>query len=406
MEPRRSSQPGGASRRRRTDSGYKPLFNRKFLLLLVVILPLVILLLNRSGQPPDPLARLTHRGDLYQLLKEQPDYRLHLLLVSAPNLSDRDWIEIQLQRARIAQGLHSGALRTWLSAQQWRDAAVDTRPGYLLLSFTLPDPPTAAQRSQLLSLLQQLPAPEPALTTRLQAQRYLDQQAPEQQLLGALGERLAARPTAPVTDTPAWTLVGPQASQPAALATSSPRPPAVPITPLAPAEQQLPSARGNGWHLLAETLPPPRDARELALQRITAELVSRLLAVVTTDAAADYRWLWQPLPYGGYQALLLRQADTGLLARPGEQLAARLDQATLEQTRQALLERLEALVRDDPQQWLDLLALYQLPVDSDKVFRATLELLDLDSARTRVAQTLPADRRLHLRFASTGTPSP
>lgn len=419
MLPEPELQPANSRHRASQKASPRALFNRKFLLLLVLILPLVILLLNQAPQPRDPLAQLRFEDEQYFLPRAQSAYTLHLLLPTRANLSDRAWIEQQLEVARLRQGItttaiagaapSSNRLPEWLLQQQWQPGELSPEPGYLRLTFNLPAPPTGVQRQQLLQGLQQLPPAPPTLHQRLQAQRYLEGQTAEQQLLSALGDRLGQQPQTP-DRTPRWTLVGPTFEQPTATAAhtaiSAPAPTAAPAPDFPGGELQLRGSRGQGWQLLASPLPAPADAAQWAQQRMLAELVSQLLAQVTQGKVKDYRWLWQPLPDAGYQALLLRQPDPTLLNELSAQLAARLDQTLLDQTRQTLLQRLDDLLQNNPQQWLDLLALYRLPLDSHLVFRATLEQLDLPSCQNLLAQTLNADHRLSLSFASTGTPSP
>lgn len=153
------------------------------------------------------------------------------------------------------------------------------------------------------------------------------------------------------------------------------------------------------WRLLGEPLQAPHSGPALARQRLVAEATARLLPHIAPPNS-DYRWRWVPLARGGYRVLLLHrwpEQTTPL----GEQLAAALDQKLLDQLRNELLAQLDHLLEEEPRRWLNLVALYRLPLDSDRAFRDTLEHLTLEEARQLLTRLLPPTRRLAIRLKTT-----
>jgi hypothetical protein len=377
---------------------HKPLFNRRYLITLVWILPLVILLLHLSARPARPLADAgwSPSEQLYFLNTTDTRYRLDLILPDTPALSDADWYEARINDARLDARLASPALRDWLDRQGWQLSR--TRAGgYQALQLQMQDRPERAAREAFLSLLTQAPAlDEPALHSELSARRYLQRQDAQTLLLATFGAQLP-QPTQPPA--PLWTLSGPELEL-------TPAPP--PTRRLQTLDHWQPgqleiapaSARTDtAWMLIGEPIPAPASGAALAQQRFVAEAVARLLPAIA-PAGAEYRWRWQPLAGGGYRALLLRNWPDSVAA-PGQALAAALTDTAFNHIRNSLLERFNQLLDDSPQQWLDLIALYGLALDSDAPFRDTLEQLTPDAARALLEQTLRPEHSLAIRLTTT-----
>ncbi|GGC08779.1 hypothetical protein GCM10011352_38930 [Marinobacterium zhoushanense] len=386
---------------------HQPLFNRRYLLILIWILPIVILVLHRSGQTQSPLDQLSWQNDSgYLLPNTEPGYRLTLILPSTNALSDEGWVQDQAVERALRTRLD--AAQTWLDQQQWR-ADLHRSGSYLALRLRMQAQPKPVQQQQLLSLLAPLPALDwPALTRRLRAERYLQSQPAEDRLLAAFGQQL--EPSSDIGTAYSrlwqpphrWILVGdveiPEQTTSPSQADRYDR------SGWQSGELLIPdtgsSRLDTGWQLIAQSIPAPTNGVELARQRLSAELVSHLLAR-TLAANADYRWLWQPLVSGGYHGLLLHNWPDDPSAM-GEQLARHLDQALLDTTRDTLLQQLARIEQESPGQWLDLVALYRLPLDSHKAFRDTLTTLNLAQARQLLRDTLRPAQSLLIRFDTAG----
>lgn len=377
----------------------KPLFSRRSLIALTWILPLVILLLQFSGRQDPPLLSIgwNESQRLYFLDRERPHYRLDLILPQRPALSDGDWRAQALAQAQLEARLSAPELERWLKQQGWQ-LTPGRAGGYQALQFEMASPPSATAQAQLLALLEQPPTQVPDdRLAELDARRYLALQDPQTQLLAAFGDQLPAVPQRPFT--PRWSLVGPDLELAQAPAPSAEAPPTAAWQPgqrvIAPASPHT----DTGWALVGEPLPPPRDGASLAQQRFVAEAVARLLPQLAPDQA-DYRWRWQPLSRGGYRVLLMHDWPPDSVPT-GHTLAAALDEPLLQSLRAELLERFNQLLQTAPQQWLDLVALYHLPLDSDAVFRDTLQHLTLSEARALLTQALSPEHRISIRMTTT-----
>ncbi|MBV1787779.1 hypothetical protein KQ940_06880 [Marinobacterium sp. D7] len=384
------------------------MFNRRYLLILIWILPIVILILHRSGETARPLDQLGWQSETgYRLPANEAGYQLTLILPLTSALSDEGWVLDQTIEHALRTHLDGSTVQNWLARQEWH-AVLHRSSSYLALRMQMQARPTAAQQQQLLSLLAQPPRLDwPTLKRRLQAERYLQSQSAEDRLLAAFGEQ--REPSLDLTTAysrlwlppPRWTLVGDMGTTGQ---TTSPPKAARDDRSSWQSGKLLIADTGSSrldtrWQLIAQPISAPTDGRELAQQRLGAELVAQLLPRTQT-ANADYRWLWRPLLSGGYRGLLLHGTDDpGTL---GEQLARQLDQPLLDATRDGLLQQLTRIEAEAPGQWLDLVALYRLPLDSHKAFRDTLNALDLAQARQLLRDTLPPAQSLHIRFDTAG----
>ena len=377
----------------------KPLFSRRGLIALTWILPITILLLQLSGRqdPPQLSIGWNASQQLYFLDREGSNYRLDLILPQRPALSDNDWQTQALARAQLKARLSAPALERWLKQQGWQLTASNAG-GYQVLQFEMSSPPTATAQEQLLALLNK-PSPETAkaLLPELNARRYLALQDPQTRLLAAFGEQLPAPPQ--ISPAPRWSLIGPDLKLTQDLAPSAePHPPSA----WQPGQRAIPPASAHtdtGWILVGEPLLAPHDGTSLAQQRFVAEAVARLLPQLASDQA-DYRWRWQPLIHGGYRVLLVHNWPPDSIPT-GHTLAAALNESLLQSLRTELLARFDQLLQTAPQQWLDLVALYRLPLDSDAAFRDTLQQLTLTEARTLLTQILGPEHRLTIRLTTT-----
>lgn len=388
----------------------KPLFNRRYLQILVLILPAVILALHMSGRRADAFKtlRLVDSDRIYFLPTDDKHYQLDLLLPDSASLSDARWLQEQQHLAALKARLQEPPVQAWLHQHHWQ-AELQPHGGYRLLHFTMANLPTPGQRAELLDLLRQPATTDTKkLLPRLKAQRYLDNQDPQQRLLSAFGAKLdqaAPVPESPshlATPSPRWTLTGPDSNHLPDQAWQGTQ--ARQTQPSWSAQQDIidTASIASDWRLIGQPLPAPTDAAQLAKQRLCAELIRRLLDTQSPRGSA-YRWVWQPLPSGGYQALLLQHwsGDNPMLT-----LAAGMTDKVLKQVRQTLLDRLDTLSKENPQQWLDLIALYQLPPNSHEAFISTLRQVDLQQARALVSSALQPQHSLLLSFTNHGTTSP
>lgn len=379
----------------------KPLFNRRYLLILVWVLPVVILLLQRGGGDTSA-DQIQWNSDLqaYQLPLEQDDIELGLILPLPRTLTDRAWIENRVSVQALTQRLAQPELTDWLSSQGWQ-AEINQTSTHLRVDIRMEAPPEAQQMDRFYALLSRLSSIESEpIRKRASAERYLQAQKDETRLLAAFGEHLPPpKPTASalLAKPPVWILRGNIPASDDAL----PTPPTLSRQP-ANADRQVvlstsPRQTSERRLLLGQPQLAPTDGGELASQRLAAELMAQLLA---QQSARDekYRWIWKPLAENGYRALLLTSPDT-----EPSRLASSLSTELFEQTRSSLLERFDQVLADEPSRWLELVALYRLPLDSHRAFRDTLSNLDLDAARGLVSHLLDPGQRLEIRFASTGT---
>ncbi|KEA63581.1 hypothetical protein ADIMK_2360 [Marinobacterium lacunae] len=385
----------------------QPLFNRRYLMILIWVLPIVILILHRAGQQPSPLDQIHWQKALgYLMPDKRSGYQLKLILPLQNTASDEAWVANQSVERALAQRLESPSVQQRLNEIQWQ-ARLERRSHYRSVIFHMANAPRPEQLQSIVSILSQ-PAPVDwsALQKRLQAERYLNSQSAEDRLLAAFGDQLRTNTHAADLYAGLWTtplrriLIGEGLNN-----SDTSVPPTADGVPLSTPQAGTLIIPATGsrldtrWELLAQPIPAPHDGASLARQRLGAELVSHLLSRMA-PADADYRWLWHPLATGGYRALLLHQWTAPL--PDGDRLAEQLDQALLDETRSTLLNQLDVLEAQTPEQWLDLVALYRMPLDSHTAFRATLESLNLTQARQLLTDTLVPAQSLHIRFNTAG----
>ncbi|SEG78979.1 hypothetical protein [Marinobacterium lutimaris] len=385
------------------ESKSKPLFNRRYLLILVWVLPIVILLLQRgAGETPlDPL-RWNSTLHAYELPLQQEGIDLGLLLPLPQTLTDQAWIDNRVSAQALQQRLSMTDMHDWLSERGWQ-AQLKESSTHLLVRLHMNKVPTAQQMKQFYSLLRRQERLNNApLHQRAQAERYLQSQQDESRLLVALGEQLADTADTPTAALPTWILSGNiEPSEEDAPAPDA-RNRRSDISPMQLVLNASPRQPERNLVLTGQLQGAPRDGAELAQQRLAAELVAQLLPRLGGNS--DYRWIWKPLAQNGYRALIL-PADAAASLQTPEQLGQAINEELLEQTRAALLERYDRIIDEAPQDWLELVALYRLPLDSHRAFRDTLNTIDLDAARALITNLFDPGHSLQIRFASTGNPS-
>jgi hypothetical protein len=392
---------------------YKPLFNRRYLLILVWVLPVVILLLHQYAAQPSALEHLSwdSRRQHYWMPAENSQSRLELLLPRTATLNDSDWIETSVAQQALQARISEPDVQTLLDQQQWQ-LSVSSQPAFTLLQLSFTEPPEQEAITRLLNLLGEQPYFDwRGARDRLQAQRYLASQSAQSRLLSTFGEKLP-RPDRSIESLYSrlwWT-------EPRRLliargdTKATDRPPHAALPPnrdwnpgeLALSTAELRGRSSDQWRLLGQPLNAPTNGTELAHQRLVAELVSLLLPTLFRQQE-DYRWLWQPLLGGGYQALIWRgrQLDRTML---GQYLAAELDAGILAKAQDRLLTSLTRIEQSQPEQWLHLVALYRLPLDSHRAFRDTLNRIDLEQARTLITELLPPNDSFYLYYTDRTTP--
>lgn len=381
------------------------LFSRNQLRLLIWVLPVIILLLSLLG--PDPTSHAIIQSDpdrrIYQqTIPDQSRFQLHLIAPHPPALNATSQLKQRLMtQALIMRLQHPDELGDWLSTQGW-EVQLQSMPGYRLLQLSSQAPITDASLQQLLQQLQMPPQADwPALLQRVQAEQYLMRQDAEVWLTGRTRgpETLSLDPAVDYSgllQPSHWrlTLTGPE---PLALSlphtgqsTSRATPRTSPLT-LSP----LPVKPDSGVQLQLHRwpLPPVNSADDLARMLLGREMVvqslSRRLEQQLTEMPghqAGYSLRWDATSEGGIVSLLLKGARwpemTGWLPQ-------QLPDTDRGRAHQALLSGLADA--DRRQQWMDLLALYQLPPNSLDEIPERLTQLETDAMQHWLQTQLQSD---------------
>jgi hypothetical protein len=381
------------------------LLSRGQLRLLIWVLPVVILLLSLLGPESQPEAVISADSDrrIYQqVIPQQTLFRLHLIAPHPPALDASTQLRQRLiTQACIMRLQKPDELGDWLSAQGW-EVQVQSNAGYRLLQLKSGRPFADSDVRQLLQQLQTPPTVDwSALLQRTQAEQYMMRQNAEVWLASppSSNEHLSLDPLADYArqlQPSDWriTLTGPKyqslssvifdpapSSAPFEDLMLSLKP--LPVTPAADAQLQL-----HRW-----TLPQVKSIQDFAQLLLGRELVvqplSRWLKQQLADAPAHqagYSLRWEATQSGGLVTLLLQ----------GEQwpeipawLPQQLQPENVETARQTLLKQLEG--NTGQQQWMDLLALYQLPPDSLQRLPTQLEVLELSAMQQWLQSQLLSD---------------
>ncbi|MET3999042.1 hypothetical protein [Marinobacterium sp. MBR-109] len=381
------------------------LLSRGQLRLLIWVLPVVILLLSLLGPESQPEAVISADSDrrIYQqVIPQQSLFRLHLIAPHPPALD----ASIQLRQRLITQAWimrlqKTDELGDWLSAQGW-EVQVQANTGYRLLQLKSDRPFADNDVRQLLLQLQTPPRVDwSALLQRTQAEQYMMRQNAEVWLTSppSSNEHPSLDPLADYArqlQPSGWriTLTGPEPQSLGPVIFDPAPSPApsenlmlslkpLPVTPTADAQLQL-----HRW-----TLPQVHSAQDFAQLLLGRELVVQPLSHWLKQRLADapahqtgYSLRWEATQGGGLASLLLQ----------GEQwpeipawLPQQLQPENVETARQALLTQLEG--DTGRQQWMDLLALYQLPPDSLQRLPAQLEALELSAMQQWLQSQLLSD---------------
>jgi hypothetical protein len=388
-----------------SKSRRQPLLSRSQLRLLIWVLPIVILLLSLLGPKPAPEVVISADGArrIYQhRVPQQPTFRLHLIAPHAPALDAPS----QLRQHLISQALlvrlrQPDELGNWLSAQGWT-AQLHSHLGYRLLQLESSEPFTDDALQTLLLQLQTPPALDwPTLLQRVQAEHYMLRQDAEAWLTSP-PSHAAQQPIQPhveyaqLLQPSGWriTLTGPELL-PLTLPIASPMsPPAptespplllepLPVMPTPDSPLQL-----HRWALpevnSVEAFAQLLLGRELVIQSVSLWLEQRLNTA--PGRRNGYSLRWDATSHGG-QATLILQGEAWpdlpgwLPQQPGdEQMAA---------ARERILIQLQS--DTSLQQWMDLLALYQLPPDTLQRLPAQLEALQLPTMQQWLQSALLSD---------------
>lgn len=354
------------------------LLSRGQLRLLIWVLPVVILLLSLLGpesQPQPAISADPDRRIYQQVIPQQPQFRLHLIVPHLPAADSSTELQQHLITQALIRRLQApDELGPWLSAQGW-EIQVQANTGYRLLQLKSDSPFANHDVRQLLQQLQLPPRVDwSALLQRTQAEQYMMRQRAEAWLTSppSGADFLLLNPLAEYTQQlqPSdWriTLTGPEPlSLTSAVFDPVPTPtpsesPALSIKPLPAAPAAGPRLQLHRWAL--PQVNSTQDfahlllGRELVLQPLSGWLEQRLADAPAHQAGYSLRW--EAAQSGGLVTLLLQ----------GEQwpsipawLPLQMPSANLNAARQTLLEQLEGDASQ--QQWMDLLALYQLPPDT------------------------------------------
>lgn len=357
------------------------IFSRGQLRLLIWVLPSVILILSLLGPEPETgpsISTNAERSIYQQVVPQQTHFKLHLIAAQEPILSAVHQLRQRLIQQALLQRLQAAdELGDWLEDKGWSIQLQDAS-GYRRLTLTSLTPFDSEALHDLLLRLQRPPAVDwEALLRRVQAEQYLVLQTPEFWLQSQTPTPTPEHVLDPVAEyrqqliPDHWrlTLTGPE-SLPLTLPTqhiaapdadASPRLTLKPLSTQAPLHKQSITLQLHRW-----SLPPPDSpsafamsllARELVLQRLSLWLEQHLVASPSHQTGFSLRW--EPAAAGGAASLLL-QGDVHLDLPVW--LPAQVLQADLVNARTALLAQIDKT--PDKQQWMDLLALYQLPAQS------------------------------------------
>lgn len=384
----------------------RPLLSRRQLSLLILFLPGLILLLSRLGTEPEPANwQSDSRHRIYQQQRPAQDgYRVHLLLPLPLPDSPAIRLTHRLLFTALQQRLADLEIQPYWSSRLDRTAQLHHLPGYLLLELGLRQVPAGTDLELLLTQLQQ--PPELNWTTRLrriQAEDYLARQHAEPWLRAHLPDQ---RDDTLVIDPIAlyrnqlqpehWqvTLSGPQ---PAVLelpergsAKSIQPVPALSVRALpAPAPRQPASDRPLYLHRWP--LPEIRSVEQLAHSLLTREAIRQRLShrleqpASQSGISAGFSLSWEPARPQGRATLILKGSWPALHPWLVEQLG----QADLASARRSLLELLSR--PEQQQQWVDLIALHQLPADTLIRLPGCLEELTAAELQLWLQQRLESD---------------
>jgi len=386
---------------------YKPLFNRTYLKVLMVGCVLAIIWLSSLGQQQ-------HRSQ--GNVEDQPLYWLQI-----DDAGDPDSLPDQLQVILPTDSAFSGAeqdrqhwrgsiLRERLQQQLGTSYRYDIQVADDYLGFTLYS--NDQQLPALSPLMQALAQPVDvdqwqAQLKQAQARRYLQQQAPEQQLLARLGDRLGKPGPLPLEwqrmfRQPRYLLAGVDAeSRAEELSDSLPAWQAVEPTnhhePVLAGSARLEMSSARSMLMMANTVPARTRAGFMRQHLIVA---TSQLALTRYPPSSDshYRLKWKSLHSGGYQAVIFFSE----LPLNSSQLQAFRDRITpelVEEARTGLRQRLAN--SDRTVRWqlnvLQLIARYQLPMDSLKQYLKELDGLDAAAVAAAARQRFDPQQQYTLR---------
>ena len=382
----------------------KPLFNRNYLKGLVLLLPIAIVLLHRLGAQ-EPLSEQigfyqTPQYRLYTLPVSDDQFELHglIALPDSPSAAG-DEISRLLFRG-LQERLQQADVSGWLQQQQWQ-VSLQPASANMLIKVQLPALPSIEQLNQFWALLGSGRGINWAtLVKTAQAETYIAQQKDNQRLQMKFGELAKLMPpqgdivsqyNALFARPAIWTLTGPELaaypSDPTPTDTSTTQVAALP-SPLA-TQTQLPLLRQNQAFLLGQRLEVIHSGEALAEQKLSATAAQALIqSVKPKQANSSYEW--HAGAEAGYQFI---QASHWPIAQARQQLTTAIDQLDSQNTQQfakQLKQQFEQISEQTPQQWLDMIALYALPLDSDQAFRAKLDAFTVEQLQARLRALVTA----------------
>src|SRR5690554_510142 len=388
-----------------SKSRRQTLLSRGQLRLLIWVLPIVILLLSLLGPKQEPEAVISADAErrIYQHpVPQQPTFRLHLIAPQLPALDAPS----QLRQRLISQALltrlrQPDELGDWLSVQGWT-AQLHSHPGYRVLQLESSEPFADDALQALLLQLQTPPALDwPTLLQRARAEQYMLRQDAEAWLTSP-PSLTAQQPIQPhveyaqLLQPSKWriTLTGPEIL-PLTLPIVSPMSLPVPTESLPLLLEPLPvmPTPDSPLQLHRWTLPEVNSVEAFAQLLLGRELVAQSLSLwleqrlnTAQGRRNGYSLRWDATPHGGQATLILQgegwpELPDWLPQQPGsEQMTA---------ARERILIQLQS--DTGLQQWMDLLALYQLPPDSLQRLPAQLEALQLPTMQQWLQSALLTD---------------
>ncbi|BBB24739.1 hypothetical protein [Amphritea japonica] len=401
-----------------------PLFNRTYLKIIIWVIAIAIVLLTAGqNRSPDYLTIDRYENSpLYSTQQNDATYlQIGLLFRTGAAISNEEQLLQTLLLQTIQQRLNNFAeqpLFTRLEAHLKAEAT----PDRIKISLAIPAKYNAQPQDILKvtrSLLQQLQEFAPPETleqrwNRLEAELYLSQKDPENQLLNQFFNQIAG-PTSvhpiqrfsgfyrnsisPTTLT--LTLQGPELETlPQLLSSLLPGYQSgsnLLTTAISPEFQQL-KPTGKQSYLLTGQALPGRQQENFALELLAVRTLQQLL---NQPGVPESRLLWKSLDKQGYLAIILHGSKISADSRITpimQSVLGQLDDRLIDATRTQLQDNYKQQMEQTDAQLglLDTIAFYQLPVDYLASFEKQLTRTDNQHVRELITQLLTGPNQYQL----------
>lgn len=382
---------------------YKPLFNRTYLKVLMVGCLFAIYWLANMGKPAERPQGQVDNQPLYWLQSTDSELPAQLVIL-LPTASAFSAAEQNRQHWRAS--ILSERLQQQLGTEY--PFQVQVADDYLSISIEPGQQGLPALNTLWGGLSAQVDASQwQAQLKQIQARRYLNDKATEQQLLNTLGNQLGARKPQPLAWSelfrqPRFILAGDDAQERAeALSTQLPgsrqRSHSASLAVLS-GRTTLELSSSQSLLLIASTLPA-RTAPDYVQQRLIAATSQLALQQFPVASDSQYRLQWKSLQDGGYQAVIFASTlplNSSQLEAFGQHINAEL----VEQARQQLRQHWQNIHETAASQLgaLSLMARYQLPLDSLTLYQQQLDTLNTDEIATATRARFNPQQQYSLRI--------